>query len=172
MPVTLIVEDGSIVSGANSYVSRADATSYLEIDPRAGPVWAALDDSVKDQMLAFATRWIDENHIWFGRRVREDQPLDWPRCGMHDGEYPVASTLIPVQLKNATALAAVWLSAVDPEEASQQAGIKRFRNDTIEIEWQDNFSGQATVPAWMPTLLSAFAQRLGARGFKPIKKAN
>jgi hypothetical protein len=169
MAITLIVEDGTLVANANTYISLEEATAYLEIDPRLGPIWAAMvDDEKRNQMLVFATRWLDENYQWFGAQVTKTQALRWPRCGMNDGEFCVPSTIIPPALKHAVAQTAVWLFVTDPDEAADSVGIKRFRNDTIEIEWQDNFSGQTGVPKWMSRLLRVFGIGPGDRGFKPI----
>ncbi|RUW56737.1 DnaT-like ssDNA-binding protein [Mesorhizobium sp. M8A.F.Ca.ET.021.01.1.1] len=173
MPITLIVEDGTIVVNANTYVSLEEATAYLEIDPRFGPLWTGMpDDEKRKQMLVFATRWLDENYQWYGRQVEKTQALRWPRYGMNDGEYCVPSCVIPTALKHAVAMVAVWLFVTDPEEASNSVGIKRFRNDTIEIEWQDNFSGQSAAPKWLSRLLRVFGVGPGDRGFKPIVRTN
>ncbi|MBS3648862.1 hypothetical protein KEU06_09610 [Pseudaminobacter sp. 19-2017] len=167
--VDLVVEDGSIVAGANTYVDVPWADAYLAIDPHAGPIWAGFDDERKTMLLAYATRWIDENVIWYGRKVEKDQPLAWPRHGMHDGEYPVASTIIPEALKRAVALAAVFLHQENPTELAEAVGIKRFRNDTIEIEFQDGVTQKAT-PDWLSRLLRVFGTGPGDRGFKPITR--
>jgi hypothetical protein len=171
MAVELVVEDGTIVPGANTYVSLAEATALISIDPHLAPIWDVMEEDDQNQMLAYASRWIDENHIWYGRPVSMDQPMRWPRCGMHDGEFWVPSTVIPEALRKAVAYAAVWLRANNPTDAAEAVGIKRFRNDTIEIEWQDGAS-QGTVPVWMARLLRVFGTGPGDRGFKPITRVN
>lgn len=179
MAVVVIVEDGSIVENANSYISVEFADEYLSLDPRLGPAWDALtsaedadpDPQLKEKMVIFATRWLDENFIWHGKRVSSEQSLAWPRKGMFDGEYPVPETTIPLLLKRATAQVAVWLYANDPNGSDETLGVKRFRNEEIEIEWQDSFN-QTSVPVWLLRLLRVFGYGPGDRGFKPITRVN
>lgn len=179
MALTLVVEDGSIVTGANAYLDATEADAILEVDFRLWPIWNALTADEKAQRLIMSTRFLDKNFIWFGLRVQPAdpdatppvvaQPLQWPRKGMRDCEGNcIPETLIPDDLKEAVAYFAVWLHGNDPDEAFDQAGIKRFRNDTVEIEWQDNFSGQSGFPAFLTRLLQCFGTAPGERGFRPI----
>lgn len=98
MPFT--VEDGTGVTGANSYASIAFADAYFE--ERDNAVWAAIvDDGDKEGYLIRATDYIEN---FFGRRfigemVSTDQALSWPRT---DAD-PYPSTSIPLRLQKATA---------------------------------------------------------------------
>lgn len=172
MALTVVVEDGTIVSGANSYISVAAADLIIEVDFRLFAIWNVRAAEEKKQLLIMATRYLDENFIWFGSRTDPThQALMWPRIGMRDCEgCALADSLIPLELKKATAYLAVWLFTNNPAEMLESVGIKRFRNDVVEIEWQDNFSGTAgSVQPWFFTaLLQCFGTGPGDLGFRPI----
>jgi hypothetical protein len=181
MALTIVVEDGTIVAGANSYLSVAEADAILEVDFRQWKVWDAQDADMKVQLLLMATRWLDENMEWNGSVTQPAdpdadppvvaQPLDWPRKYMKDcAGNCLADSLIPDELKKATAYLAVWLFSNDSDEILAQVGIKRFRNDTIEIEWQDAFTGTSATlqPPFLKRLLGCLGIGPGELGFKPI----
>lgn len=94
------VEDGTGVSGANSYAAVAFADAYF--DERDNDVWSAIADPAdKEGYLIRATDYIEN---FFGRRfigemVATDQALSWPRkCAS-----PYADDAIPLRLQKATA---------------------------------------------------------------------
>lgn len=168
MPFELIVEDGSIVEGANSYVGLDEADRYLDIDPRGGPKWAGLEEEERERLLAYATRYIDENYIFAGRPTTREQELKWPRRGMTDIDgYHVADAVIPRELRHATAQLAVWLDANDPAGQGSETGIKRFRNEEVEMEWQDGHEFRE-LPNHVTRLLAAFGTGPGQRGQRRI----
>ena len=80
--MSLIVEDGTGLAGAQSYVSVAEADVYhLARDNLA---WAALTTSAKEIALRRATDYLGQvyNLSWDGKRTTETQALDWPRLGV------------------------------------------------------------------------------------------
>lgn len=177
MAFTFTVEDGTIVAGANSYLSLADAKAILEVDFRAYPIWNALpDDETKQKMLVMATMYLEDNWHWFGRRTGPlltppvAQPLKWPRTGMKDCEGNcIAENVIPSEVKRAVAQLAIWLRENDGNEQLESEGIKRFRSDEVEIEWQDGYSGRV-APEFASKLLKCLGYGPNDRGFKPIVK--
>ena len=88
MPTTpeLIVEDGTGLDDANSYISVADANTYIEGRLNAEK-WTAANADTKAQALIMATRSIDVNMEWAGYRVHQTQALDWPRLYVPDKRY-------------------------------------------------------------------------------------
>lgn len=101
--MALIVEDGTNVAGAESYVTLAEANTYFS--NRGSPsAWTSLSDAVKEQYLREATDYIEAYYAlrWKGRRDEDDQPLAWPRRGVDDQDgYAIDSDTIPQKLKNA-----------------------------------------------------------------------
>lgn len=112
--MSLTVEDGTIVSGADSYISVVDADTYFS--NRGATAWAALTNSVKEQSLRKATvNYLDAvyNGRWLGSRVSSDQVLDWPRQYVVFEGFEVATTTIPDKLKYACAELALRSSSAE-----------------------------------------------------------
>lgn len=110
MAFLLVVEDGTGVSGANSYCSRDAADAYHEGILYAEK-WQEATEADKDRALAMATRLLDAHFRqpggsgWSGARVitTRDSPA-WPRSGTYDtGGLLIAATTIPTCLIEATA---------------------------------------------------------------------
>ena len=112
--MTLIVEDGSIVAGAESYCTVAFATTYHSNIGNAA--WAALaSDTVREQCLRKATAYMVQAYRkrWAGYRYNATtQVLDWPRayCPLPDaiagyGSFQayVPINTVPIEIKNACA---------------------------------------------------------------------
>jgi len=105
--MSLTVEDGTLVTGADSYVSLADADIYwlANGDPAA---WSALDDGDKEAKLRAAARYLNDGqrlpftgtlHAW-------DQALVWPRVGASNFSVSVPSDRVPRQVIEAQ----LWLT--------------------------------------------------------------
>lgn len=99
--MALIVEDGTIVAGANSYVSRSD---YIEFASRRG---VAVDDNESaDVPLLQAAQFIDSHGDRLkGTQVSRSQPMAYPRTDLiiegfewDDDEIPTAVTLCQMAL--------------------------------------------------------------------------
>lgn len=109
---TLVVETGSIVASANSYITEAYADSYHD---GINTAWEGYTSAQKIAAIIRATRNLDRRYRWKGYQVsRGTQSLEWPRIGIwvpeYDGinsivnnsyEYP--SNEIPEAVKRATA---------------------------------------------------------------------
>jgi hypothetical protein len=67
----------ALVLNTNSYVSTADADTYLETRIDSAN-WFAADDNIKEQALVTASLLIDDNP-WIGSAVSSSQALAWPR---------------------------------------------------------------------------------------------
>lgn len=101
--MALIVEDGTVVAGAESYISVADANTYFTAHG-APATWTGAEE-VKETALRMATQFLDATYggRWKGERFDEDQVLDWPRDSVEiDGEL-VEETPLPTVLKHACA---------------------------------------------------------------------
>jgi hypothetical protein len=78
--MSLVVEDGTARSDAESYISVADATTYHA--NRGNAAWAAVaDDPTREQLLRKATDFMvgAYRQRWMGYRAKSTQALDWPR---------------------------------------------------------------------------------------------
>lgn len=90
--MAIVVEDGSIVTGANSYVTEAELTTYAT----ARGVTLTIDT---EQLLIRAMDYI-EGLNYKGIKLTETQPLQWPRSGVSIDRYAVDIDEIPDELKN------------------------------------------------------------------------
>jgi len=101
--MTLIVEDGSIVAGANSYTSLVDARDFL------GSIGYQLniDDAIAEQQLIRGFAYINSFETSYqGCRVSATQEGSFPRIGVYLNGFPVESNTIPSQIIQAQCLAA------------------------------------------------------------------
>jgi hypothetical protein len=87
--VSLTVEDGTGLPGADAYASRASVLAYWTA--RADPAFGAATAEVQDAAIRRATQFLD---IEWGPRFRGEresatQALEWPRTEAgHDGVVP------------------------------------------------------------------------------------
>jgi len=97
--MTIIVEDGTGVAGANSYVTVSGvgvyATDYGYTD------WTDATATVQQQSLLRAMRYI-EGLAWKGVKYDQTQALEWPRSEVYDkDERLVADDVVPVPVVEA-----------------------------------------------------------------------
>lgn len=76
--MAVTIEDGSIVSGANSYATRSEFIAY------ASSLGVTIsDDATADSHLVTAAKFIDSHESsLIGRKVSKSQPLSFPRYGV------------------------------------------------------------------------------------------
>lgn len=103
MAVTIIVEDGSIVPGANSYISLADANTYL--GNWYGTDWTGLDATAQASALFYAAFALDR---LYGRKYLSVMPptsgqtMLWPRYTFMDNTFRlIGNGQIPQCIKDA-----------------------------------------------------------------------
>lgn len=100
----LIVEDGSIVPFADSYVSLADARSLADKFGMALPA----DDTEAEAALRNGSLYVDlQEPSMCGRRVSAAQTMAFPRTGIRLFGFDVSRTSIPTQVIRAQVIAAV-----------------------------------------------------------------
>jgi hypothetical protein len=97
MALTLIKEDGTGRTDANSYATVAEGDSYFEGHLYAS-AWTAATATTKAAALVMATRLVDSQFQFNGFRAVETQALQWPRerCPDPDRNLVTVSTLSPV----------------------------------------------------------------------------
>lgn len=106
--MVLIIEDGTGLIDAESYVSVADADTYIDKYVFDTSAWDGASTGEKEKALRMATQWLDEAFNWKGRKADDDQALSWPRAHVVDSEgYGIDSDTIPGSIKNACSEGAV-----------------------------------------------------------------
>lgn len=102
--MSIIVEDGTGISNAETYISVADTDVYLADIGTPSTSWASLSISAKEIALRVASAFLDMKYMWKGSRIKLDQGLSWPRIGVIDNEgFSRDSVSIPKEVRNATA---------------------------------------------------------------------
>jgi hypothetical protein len=158
--MTLIVEDGSIVTGAESYISVSDASNYHTV--RGNTAWAALTtDALREAALRRATDYMRQAYRsrWQGYKVNEDQALDWPRYDVEVEGYAVDSDIVPTEVKNACAELALRASAADLNPDLTQ-GVLSEQVGSIQVTY-DKASPQFTRYRAIDALLSPYLKAGG-----------
>jgi hypothetical protein len=135
----LIVEDGSCVSGANSYCTIDFADKYLYSRNRLD--WASLDDEVKKKCLIIGTDYIDKLYKWHGRRKFYSQELAFPRVDLIDNDGFFVEG-IPLNVQKAVCEAAFLNINTDTLFTSKDSDgeIKRQKVDSLEVEYFESSS--------------------------------
>ena len=120
--MSLVIEDGSGLSTASSYVTVAEARAYA----LARGVTLSEVDATVEVLLIKAMDYIEAKRIRYqGYKASDDQALQWPRCYVWIDGYSVDSGEIPTILKNAQCQAAMEISdGIDPLPTGTGNGIK------------------------------------------------
>lgn len=126
--MTIVVEDGTNVAGANSYVSLDELKAYATERGITLPA----SDAELEVLITKAMDYIelrDENYR--GDRVYDDQPLSWPRI-----EYDMELG-IPKELKKVEMVLAVAAMTVDffPVSSGSSAAKKKTTVGPITVEY-------------------------------------
>lgn len=125
MAVTLTVETGAGLTNSNTYLSLADAVTYIGDYISTATGWDALaSDAAKNACLAIAGRWIDMRFEQDakGYALSTDQAMMFPRggVGLWKGAW-LDSSVIPQKLKDAQCEVAVYW-ADNPDELGIDLG--------------------------------------------------
>lgn len=160
--MTLIVEDGTGKSTAESYISVADADTYHS--NRGNTDWAALTTAEKERLLRIATDYMVAVYRlrWDGYRYVNTQSLDWPRiyvpvrdiCSVNAFPQYVDFDVVPTQVQNACAEFALKANS-ETLLADQDQVTIREKVGPIEVEY-DKFSPQFKRYLQIENLLSIY----------------
>lgn len=98
--MSLVVEDGSGLSTAESYISAADCDAYFSEhgDPSE---WTSATTAEKEAALRYATSYLDDNYEWYSSLLTRTQALDWPRNPYLDSQGRYIEG-VPQKIKDAT----------------------------------------------------------------------
>lgn len=166
MAFTFLVENGSGLSAATSYVSVSEADDIIAVNIHADLSWDALDDSDKEKLLSWASRYLDTQTRWFGEKVVATSALRWPRSNVVDRDgILLSSTAIPAQLKIATAEMARYLIAEDRTVERDQDALKRIKADVVELEFMEGYR-LPSVPTHLQYLLNGLGSISSGNGIR------
>lgn len=98
MAVTIIVEDGSGVPNANSYIDVKFATDYLE----ARGIKVPTEDKLIPNLIN-AIDFMESLNRYKGKRTFPNQELQFPRSGLASDGVEIQGNTIPKDIKTAQA---------------------------------------------------------------------
>lgn len=172
--MALVVEDGSGLSTAESYISVADADAYFAA--RNLTLWAdsGFSDTEKEGCLRRATDYMRQAYRmrWAGRRVSTTQALDWPRYDVprpdmgECGGY-VLHTEIPQEVIDACAELA-WRAAFGELSPDVARRAVREKVDVIEVEY-DRFAPAHTRFRAVDNMLAPYLTGSGSSAIKVLR---
>lgn len=148
MALTVIVEDGTGLSDANSYADVISADAYFESRPRSD-AWVSLDEDLKAQYLVHATRVLDTSIRWDGEALTTTQALAFPRL------IDFETIAVPVYLKHALFELAWVLKDTDVTAQPATTGITSLKVGPIEIQ-SDAIRPQPIIPRFIADLVSRY----------------
>lgn len=145
--MALIVEDGTGLSTAESYISVADADTYIAAYRGANTTWDAATDTAKEVAARQATKYLDGTSSWKGMKEFSTQALAWPRIYAYD-ETGIAYDGIPVALEQATAevMFLIVTGETITETVTRGGQTVREKVDVIEVEYSQSASVQPHFP--------------------------
>lgn len=139
--MTITIEDGSIVAGANSFVTVAEVRTFAT---ERGVNSLPTDDLEVEALIIKSMDYLFGKESSFkGVRAVYSQELPWPRAQVYLREAPVGSNEIPVELKKAQMQ--LVLEAVSQDLDPNGAGREVIREKVDVVEVQYNPTGNSTV---------------------------
>ena len=142
MPATLIVEDGSGVTNANSYETVAGVRAYAL---NRGIVLSAVDNDVIVQLITACDYLESFADQYVGQPVLYTQALSWPRQMVQfDPNTPFPTNAIPTQLI----------------QAQDEAVIAIFQGITLQPD-VDYSGGGYLIEAKVGPIISKYSEKIG-----------
>lgn len=141
--MSLIVENGTGLANAESYISVADADTYHS--NRGNTAWASLTTAVKEQSLRKATDYIEQVYRlkFLGYRHTEAQALSFPRDEVQRRDFTYLNQfsfypndVVPTEVANACADLGLRSSTSDLTPDIERI-TKREKVASLEVEYDD-----------------------------------
>lgn len=139
--MALIVEDGSKVTGANTYITLAEFKAWAD----ARGVNYSSDGHVTENILR-AMDYIEEL-LFIGVKETRDQALQWPRVDVVIDGYALDVGEIPKELKNATYELVKAIIDGDNKLNPVERQVTKEKVDSLEVTYKSNAGMQRHTPA-------------------------
>lgn len=157
----IIVEDGSGVTGANSYITVEEVDNYVDslgADPATSNDWGSLDDDQKGEAILVASQYLERNFRWYGLPYWTSRPeggtpgpktqsLQWPRTRNYDSKgVTIPAGTIPDELKQAQLYLTLQVCGDPASSAAPIENTGPLKSMTIDVLSMDfTPSGDPTV---------------------------
>jgi len=139
--MALIIEDGSVVPNANSYITVDEFKDWAD---ERGISYGT--DQAVEQAIYRAMDWF-ERQFFIGNKANENQPLQWPRTeALIDGYYADA-TEIPKEVNTALYEATKVELDGNSELNNEDRRTIREKVGDISVEYAQNSNNRVTTPA-------------------------
>ena len=139
--MTLVVEDGSKVTGANTYITLAEFKAWAD----ARGVNYSSDGHVTENILR-AMDYIEEL-LFIGVKETRDQALQWPRVDVVIDGYALDVGEIPKELKNAAYELVKAIIDGDNKLNPVERQVTKEKVDSLEVTYKSNAGMQRHTPA-------------------------
>jgi hypothetical protein len=134
--VALIIENGSIVDNANSFVTAAEMVAYAALRG----VTITADTTTQEQHIILAMDYlVSREQSMKGTRVSDLQELPYPRFNVRYNGYYITGSEIPKELKNAQIELAIQLGSTELLISEKTDNIASFNVEGVYSE--SYFSG-------------------------------
>mgnify|MGYP006290185843 FL=1 len=160
--MALIVENGTGKSDAESYISVADADTYVTNYRGATHAWLSLDNTTKEVLLRRAALYLDTHYLnrWKGHATTSSQRLQWPRIdAVTASGWYLDYDSIPEVLGYAQVEAAIRFNEdsenVQPD-LTRGGKVKSEKVDVIAITYMDGAPARTVytqVEEWLKDLI-------------------
>ena len=130
--MSIIVEDGSIVANANSYVSEAELATFV-----ADRGITLTGDS--SELILQAMDYIESLNFQGIKKTR-DQSLQWPRINVWVDGYCLDSNYIPKELKNGLMQTCVAIDQGNSPQNDLSPSVVKEKVGDIEVQYTNGAS--------------------------------
>ena len=130
----LIIEDGSIVANANSYITDLELTDYADLRGTSYPTLSA----DREFLIIKAMDYLNTFEYAGIRSEAENQLLDFPRYSIWVNERYIQSNEIPREIKYAQIEAALAYNTQELLINETVNNVQREKLDVLEVSY---FSG-------------------------------
>ena len=156
---TIIVEDGSIVANANSYVTTAEFTQYCA--DRNITISGTYGD--ESQLLILSMDYF-EQQPFRGIKVIETQPLQFPRSDLLIDGYLTNSSQIPELVKDAQITIAISIMAGNDPLSTVDRAVKKEK-----VEYMDNASISTVIRSIGNAMRKLVTSSTGGNNIRTIR---
>ena len=169
MAVTVTVETGAGISGANSYVSVATITAWVLTNPHDS-TWADLTAAQMNGYAVMSCRVLNEQIDWDGWQTDADQALDLPRSGMVDKNgNAIDNDEIPTEVQNAQCELARLLAERDRTADPDTAGFKQIGVGPINLVI-DKADRAPVLPDAVWNMVKYFGDKANPKGVSRVRR--
>lgn len=158
--MAIVVEDGTVVAGANSYITRASAIAYA-----AARGVTLADTTATDVLIVKAFDYLESLRSQFkGELVEYDQPAAWPRAGATIEGYDWSNDEIPRQVIAAQCALVVEINAgEDPFNPTAVVGpvTEKTVPGAVTVKYASATSSKVSKSSSARTIINLLLNRSG-----------